>query len=211
MSVNLKDKEAIRYIIANGGIEFLYSSLVDTEEKIILALKEWFDKLANEGYYDEEVTINAVFNREKAKTHQIIVECNGQNTVSEGFAKNKQDIVFNIDGIDKYYISISGQFNLNCEIRCISTSRKGVSRIADAVYLGLNTELHRKLASFKMTIPPNGVSLAGKIRRVELVTNTGLYEITLNIRDMRLDWEQILENEGEILKGFQWYITQLTE
>lgn len=190
-----------------ASIDFVYSALPKIEEQIIIGLNQWFQVLKDEQYYNEVPEVTAIYPKEKAKYHAVIVECFSGSTQSEGIGDNKQLLIHQPDGTtyEEYQIR-SATLKYSADIKCRSTSRQSVSKLADAILLGLLTEVKDALRVIDITIKPNSITFSNRITRVELVKDTAVWEIVIAIAELQTHWKQILTTEGEILKGIKYLI-----
>lgn len=217
----LKGKEGLKYIIDNGTPSWLYTSMNDVEAHFILGLTQLFETAYKSGMYkggdittgeEGNVSFGAVYNKAKAKIHHMVVECFGQATITEGFRHNERDVFIEVNGEEKQFKSIGGQFRVNVEIKCISTTRKSVCALIDTVLVGLQMgDLDNYLAHVGINIPANSVSFNGRINRVPIVSDTALWEGIVFVDSIVLDWEQLLERNGEILKDYNYYLNIYNE
>lgn len=207
---DLTIQDSLQLIRDYSSIDFIYSALPKIEEQIILGLGKWFDVLKEEEYYSEHVDISVVYPKEKSKSHQIVVECFAGDFQFEGIGKNEQTMIFQPDSTtyEEYKIK-SGTLKYSSEIKCKSTSRQSVSKLADAILLGMQTEVKDFLYSIDINIMPNKIKLSNKITRTEIVKDTAWWEILITIEEIQTHWQQILTTEGEILKGVKYLINEV--
>jgi len=200
--------EQLEFIKNYASIDFIYSAIPKIEEQIILGLGQWFDVLKEEEYYDVIPVISAVYPKEKSASHQVIVECFSGNFQTDGLGGNKTTFIFNPDSTTyNEYIVKGATIKYNVEIKCKSTSRQSVSKLADAIVLGLDTEVKDFLSRLDINIMPNTISFANRINRIEIVKDTSFWEIIISLSDIQTHFKQILTTEGEILKGIKYLIS----
>lgn len=210
----LSGREGLEFIVDGGSVGNVYSNIVTIENDVILALKEYFQELKKNGHYEEEVEIGSVWNKKKAKSHQIVVECSSKATSLEGFGKNRKPFYF-IDNessdstTELEFQIVGGVYTVNCEISCSSTSRGSVSMLADAVLTGLNLDLANYLGNVDINIPANSIRISGKIQPVALVEGVNSFKITILIDGIITNYHQIIEVQGDILKNLGIYAKKL--
>lgn len=205
----LSIQEQLQFIRDYASIDYIYSAIPKIEEQIILGLGKWFDVLHEEEYYDVTPELSAVYPKDKSYPHQITVECFASEFKAEGIGQNEQTMIYEPDSTtyDEFRIR-GGLLQYNAEVKIKSTSRQSVSKLADAVLLGLDTEVRDFLSSIDITIIPNSIKLPDGIKRVEITKDTSKWEITLIISNLQTHWKQILTTDGEILKGIKYKINE---
>lgn len=200
--------DQLQFIKDYSSIDFMYSAIPKIEEQIIKGLGVWFTALNEEEYYDVTPTISAVYPKDKAQSHQIIVECYSGALQTEGLGGNKTTFIYEPDSTSyEEYQVINTTIKYSGEIKVKSTSRQSVSKLADAVILGLHTEVRNFLDRIDINIMPNTIIFGNKINRVEIVKDTSFWEIVISLSDIQTHFKQILTTEGEILKGIKHLIS----
>lgn len=208
MSDTYSVDDQLQFIRDYATIDFVYSAVPKIEEQIIKGLGVWFNVLNEEGYYNTEPSISAVYPKDKAQAHQIIVECFSGAMQTEGLGRNKTTFIFQPDSTTyEEYNVMNTTIKYSAEIKVKSTSRQSVSKLADAVILGLHTEVRDFLERIDINIMPNTITFANKINRVEIVKDTSFWEIVISLSDIQTHFQQILTTEGEILKGIKHIIS----
>ena len=189
-------------------IDFIFAALPKVEQQIIEGIQVWLEVLDEENYYNQEVLVTAVNPKETAKTHQITVECFSEDINSQGFSDNKTDMIYEpTDGtIQEEFIIKGGNLKLSGEIKCLSTTRQGVSKLADAILMGLTADIKRFLRQQKIFISQNAVKIPQRITKVPLNKGTSLWEIIISIAEIITPYQQILTTKGEILRNISYLI-----
>lgn len=197
----------LNFIKENSGIEFQWSGLTKVEEQVIKGIGIWFDLLKDEEYYLEETEVTISYAKEKVKSHKVIVEVFNNQPKSDSLGQNRFETKIG----DREVIIQSGTLSYSCDIRCRSTSRSAVARLADAIVLGLKTNINTYLQSVGLSILPNSVTYPSRIERVEIVKDAAHWEIPITIGEIVGHWKQILDKDGEILKDIKYIRNELEE
>lgn len=205
----LEGKEGLEYLVEMGGVGNIYSNLVSIESDILKLLKNYFQQLKLSGQYGEDVEMGSAWNKEKQRSHQLIVECSGKGLSNEGFHKNKSLFTL-IDGTNQHDFEIrGGNHIIDCEISCFSLNRSAVAILADATITGLNLDLAKALGAININLQANSISISGKIQTVELVKGINTFKILIIVKGIVVGYKQVVELNGEILKNFNYYVEKL--
>lgn len=207
----LMGDEGLQFIVNFGSTTNIYSSIVKVEELFISGLSVYFQALKDSGLYTEDLDIAVVYNKDKANSHAIAVEATNTDILTEGFNHNTHPFFWEDGTTTREYKVIGGTYDFNVEIKCKSFSRGAVSKIADSVLLGLNSDIDRYLAERGLNIPANSVIISQRIQRVEITKDVAMWEIGIMIPNVLVSWKQVVEQDGDVLKDFNWYSTKLQE
>ena len=191
-----------------ASIDFVYAALPKVEQQIIAGINVWLEVLKEENYYNEEVLVTVVDPKETAKTHQITVECFAEEVGSQGFSDNKTDMIYAPDTTNQLeFIIKGGNLKYSAEIKCLSTTRQSVSKLADAVISGLKANIKRYLRQQKIYISFDTIKLPGRITKIPLNKATSLKELIISIGEITTPYQQILSTKGEILRSIDYTFT----
>jgi hypothetical protein len=208
--LTLTGRDGAQFIVDNGSADYIFSSIPRCEEEILNGINKFLAKCKESQLYSEPVETSVTNPNEKEQPHQLTVECFAITTQSEGFNKNEMTMLWE-DGTDwKEYIVRGATFTLNCEIKCKSTSRTSVSKLADVIFLGLQSDIDEYLKQRKITIPANSINLPQRITPLPLAKNNVSWEIPISINGITLQWQQVLEQSGETLKDFGYYLNYIS-
>lgn len=210
--ITLSGTEGLYFIVNNGGISYESNSIIQIEEAFILGTEKWFDYLKENGHYDSttDMYIASVYNKEKSVPHQVVVEVVNSKTEAEGFGQNEMPF-FWVDGTTtKEYRVKGGIFTYNVNLHCRSTSRASVGYLVDAIKLGLETNMDNFLAGLDVNIPASSVTTTPP-EREEISKSFETWKMSIQIANVAVHWQQVLEQNGEVLRDYGYYVTRLTD
>ena len=202
----LTGQAGAKQIVELGGITNVYSSLRKVEELTVQGLVDYFQYLDVNDHYKEPTDIRGVWSIDKAQAHEITVECFGQTTVTEGFNQNEQIVEWTDGTNSTEYRIIGGRFEFTIEVKCRSTQRSSVIYLADAVITGLNTNVNEWLKQNAVYIPAMAVRVSQKPVKVQITKDTQSWELSITVDKVGVEWRQIVELSGDILRNFGYFL-----
>lgn len=207
----LTGQAGAKFIAEYGSITNVYTSLRKCEELTVQGLIDYFNYLKEQGHYSETTDIRGVWSVDKAQSHEITVECFGQTSITEGFNQNSQDVEWTDENGTKTYKFIGGRYEFTIEVKCRSLQRSSVMYLGDAVVTGLQTNVDNWLKQNSITIPANAIRVTQKPVRVQITKDLSTWEVTINAANVGVEWAQLLEINGEVLRDIGYYITYINE
>jgi hypothetical protein len=209
--ITYNGSEGLEFIVANGKLWMETTTLVQVEEAFILGLQNWIKYLQENGHYDSttEVYIASVWAKEKEQAHQIAVEVTTSETEAEGFGQNERQLFWQDGEETKEFLVKGGAFTFNVILHCKSPNRTSVSYLADAVKMGLETEVDNYLSSLGVNIPASSISI-GQLTPEEVSTNHRNWTVDISIAKVLVYWNRVMEKTGEPLRNYKYYLERLT-
>lgn len=200
---NLQGNAMAATVRQHSGMSFMYSAMTAIEKFIVEEFHLYFALLKEIGHYTEDVDITAAYARTTELQHCIIVEAGLQGTDTEAINKNgvNKSILLE-DGSYKEFQERSGQWTFQLKIYMRSTTKAAVAILADALYIGLQTNIYNRLASRFVNLGFNKVKMSNFITPKKIAGDVQMYEINFDIADVRVPWVLITEINGDIIQNF---------
>lgn len=201
---NLEGTTEVNLVKTHSKLHFIYSAMTALESYIVEELYLFFNMLEQEGHYEptNKPILSAVYGKVTEPQHCILVEVGLQSTTTESISKDGRLNSIKVGDVYREFQEKTGLWNFQINFYVRSTTRSSVAILADALYIGLQTNLYNRLSTRNIHISFNKIRISTTITPRKIAGDVQVYELNFNIADVSVPWLLITEINGDIMKGF---------